>query len=133
MNEEEALASAALLGTRWPIPVTWMKNDGAFSGPEGILNLDSYEGELIDPNRCTSAAEQRPGDWTLAHTVNGVSAYGRLTEGGISLAQWVVRSDAPPGEDWLFPEVQATYVFAPSAGDLAGRIAAELDARHPVD
>ena len=124
---EDSFAIVTMLGTQWPVPRTWRPTaDGGFSGSEGILNLVSFEGELVDPNRCQAAAKQRPGAWSLAMTINGQSIYGRYTKRGALIALSIVRSEPPPVTDWLFPEIQASYVFAPSARDLADRIASKL-------
>lgn len=92
-----------------------------------MLALDSYEGILVDPHRRAAAESERPGTWQLVSTTNGVSLQGLLVREGRSVLQLITRS-APVG-DWLFPEVQATYIFEPSASLLADELAEALGVR----
>ena len=130
MTIEVAFPSTTFLGTRWPLPTSWKQSAaGAFSGPEGILNLSSFDGELLDPSRCASAAQRIPGEWVLARTANGVAIHGHYVEEGAAVVVCSTRSDAPATEHWRLPEVQASYVFRHSAIGLAHQIRQALDVR----
>ncbi len=133
MTRRVSFVTETFHGTRWPVPKSWAKSsEGVFSGSEGILNVVSFDGGLIDPSRCDSAAIQRPGTWLLARTVNGVAAHGRVLRKGMTIVVGFARSDCPPGSDWQLPEVQASYVFRGEDSPIAAQIAEELAVR-PIE
>lgn len=134
MTKHDVSGSVLLFGTRWPVPAGWQPDGkGGFVGPGGILALDSYEGMLVDPNRRSIAMRDRPGTWKLVRCHNGLALYGRMTEGRSQVLQWIVRSEVPAGEEWLFPEVQATYVLGAEAAGLVEPIETALGTRVIAD